>query len=617
MIKPFCDKADGQGLAIMINLTLTVLSCHLFFYVKIPSEELTIPILEQLLKSEASRLHWIKLLADSGITVDSVLYKLLKEYFKKWLDREESEEGEYFHNEQPFHSRIIELASSPTFQNAKLYHSDFMEILDKRERELWLSNERWTSNEIKIVYDCGDTKSDLWEKILRKMNDIPSMEELNKDNMESASKKLCQNLDYCLNCQLWFELENPMQTQLLDFFNKVWAHLIENKALLPIYVYKYLVEHLKAIQGLSSTRSTALDEVIKEYEQFSNLINTFKRIYDDFFIEDDLSEQLKTLEKESNSWEMQGFLNVKDRYAQEIKLLEEHEQSMKVALSRRESLIFCNIWKNSKTEHESSKDQQHLSIFNKIFQDSNQKWENFKQDLQNRAIKYKDLKLMFTGNRIENGDIKKRLTSEIHEQQQTVIDDVDTKTKKKDRFKRAIGTLDGIEEVTNRIKEYHPYKDKIQDDDRWKEYVQALARIEEVTRTEIDISIAKASQYYDACVGCVDKNVSSYAKNGFFNVLLHCENELKILASDSNFTNNTNFERILRALKESSHQGLQQLTHSLECVNPVMQKKLWQCQLNNMTDLVKAILSLCPNNENFVQMLKNCCDANLANISSL
>ncbi|ETO00426.1 hypothetical protein RFI_37018, partial [Reticulomyxa filosa] len=354
-------------------------SCYLFLYVKIPSEELTVSILEQLLKSEASRSHWIKLLADSEITVDSVLYKLLKEYFKKWLDRNESEEGEHSHNEQPFHSRVIELASSSTFQNAKLYHSDFMTILDKRECELYLNNGKWTSDEIKIIYDCGDTKSDLWEKILRKMNDIPSMEELNKDNMESASKKLCQNLDYCLNCQLWFELENPMQTQLLDFFNKMWVHLIENKALLPICVYKYLIKHLKAIQGLSSTRSTALDEVIKEYEQFSNLINTFKQAYDCYLIEEYLSEQLKTLKKESDHWEMQGFLNVKDRYAQEIKLLEEHEQSMKVALSRRESLIFHNIWQNYKIEHESSKDQQHLPILNKIFQDSNQKWENFKQ----------------------------------------------------------------------------------------------------------------------------------------------------------------------------------------------------------------------------------------------
>ncbi|ETO01001.1 ring finger protein [Reticulomyxa filosa] len=137
-----------------------------------------------------------------------------------------------------------------------------------------------------------------------------------------------------------------------------------------------------------------------------------------------------------------------------------------------------------------------------------------------------------------------------------------------------------------------------------------------VARTEKDISIAEASQYYDACAECVGKDVSSYAKIGFFDVLIRCENELKILARDSDFTNNTEFERVVHALKESNHQGLQQLAHSLKCVNPVMQQRLW-CRLDTMTNLIKAILSLCPNEENFVQMLKDCCDANLKNISSL
>ncbi|ETO09778.1 hypothetical protein RFI_27600, partial [Reticulomyxa filosa] len=195
-------------------------SFYLFFYVKVPSKELTIHILERLLKSEASRLHWIKLLADSKITASPVLYELLREFFKNWLNRKEKEEKKFSYDEQPFHSRAIELISSPTFQNAKLYHSDFMEILDERERELWLNNKKWTSDQIKITYDCGDTKSDLWEKMLRKMNNIPPMEELNENNIESASKKLCQNLDYCLDCQLWLKRENPMRKQLLDFFNK-------------------------------------------------------------------------------------------------------------------------------------------------------------------------------------------------------------------------------------------------------------------------------------------------------------------------------------------------------------------------------------------------------------
>ncbi|ETO15204.1 hypothetical protein RFI_22160, partial [Reticulomyxa filosa] len=74
------------------------------------NEALIVRILDQFLQNETNRLHWIRLLVDPDINSNSMLSELLKKSFKDWLN-EDKKEG------QPFHSKVIELLSSPTFQN--------------------------------------------------------------------------------------------------------------------------------------------------------------------------------------------------------------------------------------------------------------------------------------------------------------------------------------------------------------------------------------------------------------------------------------------------------------------------------------------------------------------
>ncbi|ETO07828.1 hypothetical protein RFI_29564, partial [Reticulomyxa filosa] len=66
-------------------------------------------------------------------------------------------------------------------------------------------------------------------------------------------------------------------------------------------------------------------------------------------------------------------------------------------------------------------------------------------------------------------------------------------------------------------------------------------------------------------------------------------------------------------------QSLQNLESSLECVNHVMQR-LWKSSFDNIFDNMTAILSLSPDRQNFMEMLKKFCDIgliDLANISFL
>ncbi|ETN98887.1 hypothetical protein RFI_38600, partial [Reticulomyxa filosa] len=57
------------------------------------------------------------------------------------------------------------------------------------------------------------------------------------------------------------------------------------------------------------------------------------------------------------------------------------------------------------------------------------------------------------------------------------------------------------------------------------------------------------------------------------------------------------------------------LVTSLRRVNSTMQETLWKCPLEDMTSLAKAILKLHSNGQEFVKMIKKCCDMDLNNIS--
>ncbi|ETO01754.1 hypothetical protein RFI_35689 [Reticulomyxa filosa] len=619
-IKPFYDKIDGQTLAAMLKLIWTDTNANTCR----ESEILTARILAQLLKNQTNRSYWIDLLADYSIT-NPVLRGFLKKSFKNWLSVKEEKRQPY--GEQEFHSKVIELLSSSTFQNAK-------ESLNDRHCELCLDNDKWTREQIKTIHDCERTDSILLARVIHIMKEnIPEAEELN----ESTSKNLCSNLDYCFKCRLWFEQDNPMQVFLSTFFSKLLTNLIINKRLLPVYVYNYLMTHLKDIKELSS-HSIYLENLIKNIRG-NDLINTFKQIYHYFFTEDDLSLQLIELEKESGKWEIQQFFKIKYQYAQEIKLLKEHEQSMKISLSQR-NFIFHKIWNKYRTKYQFVTQQKPLFIFNKVFQDSNQKWENFKQvrlcdvyvhftnqivqDIQNGVIRCEDLELLSIRDRNSIVEIIKCLEDDMQylfpqlsdEQRQSIANSVGIKIKKTTDLKEQLQPWMKLKKMTERMKECHPCKYKIQEDGKWQAYVKALKQMEEIAIKE-DISIKEASECYDQCFKCVGEGAKSCVINSFFEVLIRCENELKILASNANFTNQANFEKVLHALSESNHRGLQNLVHPLKCVNPVMQQKLWKYPFENMTGLAKAILSLCLNGQDFVEMLKKFCDVNLADISSL
>ncbi|ETO07995.1 hypothetical protein RFI_29395, partial [Reticulomyxa filosa] len=200
----------------------------------------------------------------------------------------------------------------------------------------------------------------------------------------------------------------------------------------------------------------------------------------------------------------------------ELQQLKSCQQKMEIILERKKSAMFQNIWGHFHSQYKSIQSQKSLSIFDKIFDNMSHVWKNFKQvcsvslflkknlkrkgekhpiaNLQNQTLKYQDLEWVFTEHSNDTEGIIKRLMNEMQylfqdyndEQRQKIVNDVEVNMRK----------------AIKQMKEYHPCKDKIKEDEKWKEYVKALARMEQVARTKEDISITETSGCYDACIKC-------------------------------------------------------------------------------------------------------------------
>ncbi|ETO24617.1 hypothetical protein RFI_12543 [Reticulomyxa filosa] len=636
------EKIESQGFALILQLIWTKGEEDEKINEK---QALTNIIFRLFLKNTSNHTRWIELLADSSTISDHKLFsRALRDSFKEWLQNKEEEEKDTS-GKVLFHSKVIELVSSDSFAKAKLYHPDLIESVNERHDELSMNNKKWNSKEIEIY---SKVKWELWSQILNHIDNIPKIEDVDEKNVESASKKLCSSLGHCFECESWFKQESSMQTKLFTFFNQVLTQLITKNKLLPVYVYQYLVQHWKAIENITShcpmnvkSSLQQLEKIVDEYRQFFELIQMFRRIHSDYLLEHDLSGRLKEFRQQSDTWETQGFVSVKENYKDEIQLLKSYEQKMKITLERSQSLMFNKIWEKYNSQCTSIRDQKPLFIFDKVFNDMGHILEDFKQ-VHNRFFLLKrkerklhfsiyfvflcqliDLEWVFVKNANDSKKIKKCLIDEMKhlfpeykdEQRQEIANDVEQKFKKEIDLKEQLQSWIELRKVTEKIKEYHPCKDKIREDEKWKEYVKALARMEEITRTNEDISIEQTSQCYDACIECVGEGAKPCVDIGLFDVLNRCEDQLKILVQNQNFNDEAHFENTLNVLSKSKHQAIQDLVTSLRHVNSIMQETLWKCPLEDTTSLAKAILKLHSNDQEFVKMISKCCDMDLNNIS--
>ncbi|ETO23475.1 hypothetical protein RFI_13707, partial [Reticulomyxa filosa] len=344
--------------------------------IKIKSKHLTTLILKALLKNRVNRVHWIELLEKpSKITSDSTFNKFLEKSFKDWLGSEEKN-SPYEHN-NTFPSKVIELLCSSVFLEAKLYHAQWIEIVDRRSCELQLDNSKWTSDDIDDIRKYAKADMQLWEKAFRHMDNIPSEVELDAKQMETTSDEFSRIFEYCLRCGLWFRHESPMQPRLLSLLGHTCTTLSKHKQLFSIKLCKFLSNNLQSIHDLVSSSSStelkqsvaSLDNVIQEYKQFSESLKRLCQMQR-YLTDQDLPATLKVLVEDSSKWEHQSFVQVKKQYENDLSIFAKYKSSMDLILRLQQSVAF-NIWKNSNDKCKTlNLPEIPFSIFERVFEES-------------------------------------------------------------------------------------------------------------------------------------------------------------------------------------------------------------------------------------------------------
>ncbi|ETO04332.1 hypothetical protein RFI_33066, partial [Reticulomyxa filosa] len=200
------------------------------------------------------------------------------------------------------------------------------------------------------------------------------------------------------------------------------------------------------------------------------------------------------------------------------------------------------------------------------------------------------------------------------EQRQEIVISIGEKLKEEIHLKEQLQFWIKLKKVTEQMKEYHPCKDKIKEDEKWQKYVKALAQM---TNTNEDILLEQAYQCRSVCIEYLNEDTKFYMVIDLFDVLNRCKDQLKILAENQNFNDAVHFDNTLNVLSKSKHQKTQDLATYLRDVNPTMQNTLWKCTLEDMTSLAKAILKLHSKGQEFTKMISKCCDINLNTISTL
>ncbi|ETN97960.1 hypothetical protein RFI_39562, partial [Reticulomyxa filosa] len=354
---------------------------------------LTTLILKALLKNRVNRVHWIELLEKpSKITSDSTFNKFLEKSFKDWLGSEEKNSP--YEDNNTFPSKVIELLCSSVFLEAKLYHAQWIEIVDRRSCELQLDNSKWTSDDIDNIRKYAKADLQLWEKAFRHMDNIPSEVESDAKKMETTSDEFSRIFEYCLRCSLWFRHESPMQPRLFSLLGHTCTTLSKHKQLFSIMLCKFLSNNLQRIHDLlvssssssSSSSSTelkqsvaSLDNVVQEYKQFSESINRLRQMQR-YLVDQDLPATLKVLVEESSKWEHQSFVQVEKHYEKDLGIFAKHKSSVELVLRLQQSVAFNDIWGNFTDKYKTFHlPEAPFSIFERVFEESKREWDHYRE----------------------------------------------------------------------------------------------------------------------------------------------------------------------------------------------------------------------------------------------
>ncbi|ETN99395.1 hypothetical protein RFI_38084, partial [Reticulomyxa filosa] len=532
-----------------------------------------------------------------------------------------------------FRHKVFHLLSIPAFWTIPdHFHHEFLMELEQHARDIAIEGTFWTNDDLQLVERCLSQKSIsaiLFDRVFMRMihwptHRHPSAVDEHKDDekkMEivgpiaaTAVDQLLMELDYLFKCNQWMNIAITYRKHIraLDgLVGQVAKHLRSlfeqaQKKTIAIVVCRRIADsdinqHLcswhKALRSEVQCDAQAFDQTICAYRDFDTIVKLFSQVFTRYLIVQDISADLSQFKKDCENMRLESFHDFLDKRNKVFQQLKTYQKTMQTLKDLIESHAFSSLWNISKANY---KDFPTLMT------------DHFKQNIENQKLRLRDINLFPAD--AWNRELKLLFPNKTQTQIKKWSAMLKEQMQKIDNWRNMMVVWREFEMAVRTIRDCHPYKEKIQNNKEWTDFVKMIDEREDNSNA----LISDLTKIYEECCKHFDKDLfgsSTEELRQCRKFMQMCnKNQANIRRlTDTHFMDNTSFEKIIEILSDNKEKRHQHLINALPMVRTCFQTHLWDKPFATATTLALSLLQM-HKSKNLVEAWGHCCDEDLGDI---
>ncbi|ETO05187.1 ATPase [Reticulomyxa filosa] len=365
--------------------------------------------------------------------------------------------------------------------------------------------------------------------------------------------------------------------------------------------------------NMIQSKVNALLAMLTKYKKFVHLKQLFIAVLTSYMTFDDLSTQLQEFSHFCNNCNSESFPKASQKYQDEQKIFQKMEEPMRQLANLKDSCAFKKLWNLYRKEMKEQKKLTFETSMDELYNQVNKRWRELRQTMEKESSSMEDLK-WFEASELSL-ELQFLFPNWPPERRESVAKSIDEKREKIKRLEKMIVPWAKLKEATETLKKYHKSNHTIKNDNNWNRFVKSLENSSKVLK-EQEPSIQRLSQCYDECASCFGNEALQCVE--LLDLIVKYEKTLiEQLATSDNFANKEHFANTLETLDNCKDIRFQQLVSALRAVNGNIQEYIWDANLQETSQVARAILAIHRRDNEFTIRFKKCCDEDLGRISFL
>ncbi|ETO19785.1 hypothetical protein RFI_17444, partial [Reticulomyxa filosa] len=357
----------------------------------------------------------------------------------------------------------------------------------------------------------------------------------------------------------------------------------------------------------------ALLDVLKKYKEFVRLKQLYTVVSTNYMIPDDLSERLQEFGNFCANWELEPFPKACQSYQTEQKMFQKREGTMKYLADIKDSFAFKKLWSMYRAEMKEQGKLTFETSMDELYTRVSKKWMELRQTIEKESFSMEDLKWFEASNL--NLELKFLFPNWSQQRSEAMAKGIHEKREKIKQLREMVTPWTKLRDATEILKEYHKSSHTIRTDNNWHCFVQSLENSSKALN-EREPSIQHLSKCYDECISCFGNEAFQCVE--LLDLIVKNKKQLiEQLATSENFANKEHFANTMETLDNCKEVQFQQLVSALRAVNGNIREHIWDANLQETSQVAKAILTIHKRDNDFTVKFKKCCDEDLSRVSFL